>query len=128
MPVAVWKSNRFPWFYSPDSGMEVEWRVDEARQLAEVFQAGRGMGWEGGMLLGVPIPPEHALDAQTTRKAVDYALGELQRRAIAGKDATPFLLQAIFEHTDGASLAANTALIKHNAKVGAKLSLALAKL
>ncbi len=103
-----------------------EWRVDQARQLAEAFQGGQRMGWEGGMLLAVPIPAEQALDEQITREAVRYALAELERRGIAGKDATPFLLQAIFEHTHGASLAANTALIEHNAKVGAELSLALA--
>lgn len=126
VPVAVWRSHRFPWFYSPDSGAEVEWRVDDAEELAGAFRAGRRLGWEGGMLLGVPIPPEHALDAHTTRAAVEYALGELQRQGIAGKEATPFLLQTVFNHTDGASLVANTALIRHNARVGAKLALALA--
>ena len=126
VPVAVWRSHRFPWFYSPDSGVDVEWRVDEAGQLAEAFRAGRQLGWDGGMLLGVPIPPEHALDTGTTHRAVEYALEELERQGIAGKDATPFLLRAVFQHTGGASLAANTALIRHNARVGAKLTLALA--
>lgn len=126
VPVAAWKTDRFPWFYSSDSGVEVEWRVDEARHLAQAFRTGRQLGWEGGMLLGVPIPPEHALDAQTTREAVEYALEELNRRNIAGKEATPFLLQAVFHHTGGASLVANTALIRHNAEVGAKLALTLA--
>ena len=127
VPVAVWRSHRFPWFYSPDSGVEMEWRVDEARQLAGAFRAGQRLGYEGGMLLSVPIPTEHALDAGTTRAAVDYALAELERHGIAGKDATPFLLQAVFEYTEGASLLANTALIKHNARVGAELASALAK-
>ena len=127
VPVAVWRSHRFPWFYSADSGVEVEWRVDEARQLADAFRAGQRLGWEGGMLLGVPIPAEEALDEQITREAVDYALTELEGRGITGKDTTPFLLQAIFEYTDGASLAANTTLIEHNAMVGAQLALILAK-
>ena len=125
VPVAVWRSHRFPWFYSADSGVEVEWRVDEARQLADAFRAGRLLGWEGGMLLGVPIPAKYALEEQTTRKAVNYALAELERRGITGKETTPFLLQAIFEYTDGASLAANTALIQHNAGVGAELAVSL---
>ena len=126
VPVAVWRSRSFPWFYSTDSGVEVEWRVDETLQLARAFRVGRQMGWEGGTLLGVPIPPEHALDPQTTRDAVAYALGELERRKISGKEVTPFLLQAVFEYTSGASLAANTALIQNNAMVGGKLALALA--
>ena len=125
VPVAVWRSHRFPWFYSADSGVEVEWRVDEARELAEAFRAGQQLGYEGGMLLAVPIPAEHALDAQTTREAVGHALAELEKHGIAGKDATPFLLQAVFEYTDGASLVANTALIKHNATVGTQLASAL---
>ena len=127
VPVAVWRSNRFPWFYSPDSGVEVEWRVDEAGELAGAFRAGQRLEYHGGTLLGVPIPARHALDAPTTRAAVDYALGELESRGIAGKDATPFLLRAVFEHTEGASLVANTALIEHNARVGAELASALAK-
>lgn len=126
VPVAVWRSNRFPWFYSPDSGEEVEWRVDEAQQLADAFRAGQQLGYEGGMLLGVPIPAGQALDARTTRGAVEHALSVLERRRIAGKDATPFLLQAVFEYTEGASLVANAALIEHNARVGAALALALA--
>ena len=127
VPVAVWRSNRFPWFYSPDSGMEVEWRVDEARQLADAFRAGQRLGYQGGTLLAVPIPAKHALDARTTRAAVDHALRQLERRGIAGKDATPFLLQAVFEYTEGASLIANTSLIQHNARVGAELASALVK-
>ena len=126
VPVGVWKSHRFPWFYSADSGVEVEWKVDRASEMARAFRAAEGLGWKGGMLLGVPIPPEESLDAQTTREAVEYALDEQERQGIAGKDATPFLLQAVFDHTDGASLVANTALIRHNARVGAKLALALA--
>lgn len=127
VPVGVWRSHRFPWFYSPDSGVEVEWRVDEAAELARAFRAGQWLGYQGGMLLGVPIPTEHALDAGTTRAAVDHALNELERQDIAGKDATPFLLQAVFEYTDGASLVANTSLIEHNARVGAELASALVK-
>ena len=127
VPVAVWRSNRFPWFYSADSGVEVEWRVDEARQMADAFRAGCRLGYQGGMLLGVPIPAKVALDAQVTRAAVDYALNELERHGIGGKDATPFLLQAVYEYTAGASLVANTALIEHNAGVGAKLASALAQ-
>jgi pseudouridine-5'-phosphate glycosidase len=126
VPVAAWRSHRFPWFYSRDSGSDVEWRVDEAGQMALAFRTGRNLGREGGMLLGVPIPPKHALDEQTTTDAVQHALEELDRSGITGKEVTPFLLQAVFDFTKGASLLANTALIRHNARVGAALASALA--
>ena len=127
VPVAVWRSHTFPWFYSPQSSVEVEWRVDEAEQLASAFRAGRQLGYGGGMLLAVPIPSEHSLDAAVTQEAVNHALQQLERQGIVGKEATPFLLQAVFEYTDGASLAANIALVRHNAQVGAELALALAR-
>ena len=38
------------------------------------------------------------------------------------KIVTPFLLKYIAEHTNGESLEANIALIKHNAKVGAEIA------
>ena len=41
---------------------------------------------------------------------------------------TPFLLQQIQELTGGRSLAANIALVKHNAAVGAQIAVALAAL
>ena len=125
VPVAVWRANRFPWFYSPDSGVEVEWRVDEAGQITGAFRAGQRLGWKGGTLLAVPIPAERALAEEVTREAVRHALTELDREGIAGKETTPFLLDAVFRYTGGASLAANEALIRHNAEVGAGLAVAL---
>lgn len=41
---------------------------------------------------------------------------------------TPFLLKRVTELTGGASLAANIALIKHNAAVGAAIAVELAKM
>jgi pseudouridylate synthase len=47
-----------------------------------------------------------------------------QTKKITGKEATPFLLQYISEHTKGESLDANIALIKNNARPGATLAFA----
>ncbi len=53
-------------------------------------------------------------------------LDAAQKNNVKGKEVTPFLLQYIAEHTKGESLEANIALIKHNAKRGAEIALALA--
>ena len=58
-------------------------------------------------------------------EATQTALKELQSQGIQGHQVTPFLLKRIQELTGGESLAANIALIKHNAKVGAQISVAL---
>ena len=39
---------------------------------------------------------------------------------------TPYLLQRIFELTEGASLQANIALVMNNARLGAKIAIAAA--
>ena len=41
---------------------------------------------------------------------------------IRGKDATPYLLGRIVEITDGASLTANIALVRNNARLGAAIA------
>ena len=41
---------------------------------------------------------------------------------IHGKDATPYLLGRIVEITDGASLTANIALVRNNARLGAAIA------
>ena len=41
---------------------------------------------------------------------------------IHGKDATPYLLGRIVELTDGASLTANIALVRANARLGAAIA------
>jgi pseudouridine-5'-phosphate glycosidase len=55
------------------------------------------------------------------------ALAEATAQGITGKAVTPFLLARIKLLTSGRSLATNIALIKHNAEVGARLALALAR-
>ena len=49
-------------------------------------------------------------------------LAEVGRRGIAGKDVTPFLLGWFHEHTGGASLAANVALVLANAGLAAQVA------
>ena len=53
------------------------------------------------------------------------AQAEAQAQGIAGKAVTPFLLQQIFERTEGRSLTANIALVRNNARLGAQIAQAL---
>jgi pseudouridine-5'-phosphate glycosidase len=46
----------------------------------------------------------------------------VQRRDIVGKDVTPFLLGWFHEHTGGASLRANVALVLANAGLAADIA------
>lgn len=126
VPVAVWQSNVFPWFYSTDSGQLVEWRVDTAAEISEAFRINQTLRDDQGIFLAVPIPEIDALPSEQTRAAIAEGLRRMQKNGISGKAATPYLLAALFEITNGASLAANVSLIKNNAVVGSSIAVALA--
>ena len=126
VPVGSWTENAFPWFYSRDSGITVEWEANTAEEVATIFMADQQLRGATGMLLGVPLPAADALPEERTRAAIDQALARASTEGISGKPLTPYLLSKIFEITDGDSLVANVALIKNNASVGAQIASAVA--
>ena len=124
VPVAG-NTSEFPWFYSIESGCQIEWNVETAEDVVGAFLADQQLRGPRGMFLGVPLAPEDALDAGVTRSAIDEALSRARADGVTGKATTPYLLSTIFEVTEGASLKANVALIKNNAQVGTRIALAL---
>ena len=52
---------------------------------------------------------------------------EAAAQKIAAKQVTPFLLQRIFELTEGRSLHSNIALVLNNARLAAEIAAAMAK-
>ncbi|MBL8177513.1 MAG: pseudouridine-5'-phosphate glycosidase, partial [Bryobacterales bacterium] len=128
VPVATYRTGDFPLFYSRSSGVRSPWRVEEASEIAEAFAAQKRLGREGGFLIGVPVPEESALPLEQTRQAIAAAMRQIEEARITGKAVTPFLLRAIKEATGGRSLAANIALIRNNAALGAQIAAALSGL
>jgi pseudouridine-5'-phosphate glycosidase len=54
------------------------------------------------------------------------ALADAKRRAVRGRDLTPFLLERMRERTEGGSVFSNRALLRANAAAAAALAVALA--
>lgn len=127
VPVATYRTDDFPLFYSQSSGVKSPWRVEEASEIAAAFAAQQRLGREGGFLVGVPVPAEAALPEVQTRTAITTAMRRIEEAGITGKAVTPFLLAAIKEVTEGKSLAANIALIRNNAALGAAIAVAFRK-
>ena len=98
------------------------WRVDDPKEVADAIHAAEDMGFEGGMLVTVPIPAEWSMDADYINKAIDEALVDADRQGIVGKDTTPFLLKKIKEITGGSSLASNIQLVFNNVKTAARIA------
>ena len=126
VPVATYRSERFPLFYCRDSGCRTDWTVQDAAEIARAFFTKERLEISGGMLVGVPLPAQDALEESVVREAIQGGLAKARDAGTRGKALTPFLLAAISETTSGRSLTANIALIKNNAKVGAEVAKALA--
>ncbi|KAI9276925.1 indigoidine synthase A family protein [Phascolomyces articulosus] len=123
----IGESQRFPAFYTPDSGFDSPSRIDNASEAADIIYSNHMLELDSGMVFAVPIPKEQAADTQAIQQAIVTAITEARSNGISGKDETPFLLKRISELTKGESLAANIALVKNNAKIGAKIAVELSK-
>ena len=119
--VLGYSTDEFPAFFTPQSGIPVAHRADTPEQVASILKAKWGLGLKGGVLVANPVPAEFGFDASA---ATDKALADAARQGIEGKALTPFLLKHIAEATGGQSLAANVALVKHNARIGAQIAVA----
>jgi pseudouridine-5'-phosphate glycosidase len=124
--VAAYGADEFPAFFTPHSGCKAPCRVDTPAQAAAMVAAARRLQLGGGMVLGVPIPAEHAAAGAQMEGAIAQALQEADQQRVRGNEITPFLLQRIQELTGGKSLEANIKLVKNNAAVGAQVAAALA--
>jgi pseudouridine-5'-phosphate glycosidase len=127
VPVVGYGTDRFPSFYSRDSGLPVPMRADTADEVAAMMNAKWSLGMKGGFLVANPIPVEFEIPREEISPAIEEAVQEAQRRGIRGKDVTPFLLARLAEQTAGRSLAANIALVKNNAAVAARIAVAYAR-
>lgn len=126
IPVVTLGQDEFPSFYSRKSGFKSPLRLDTATEIADMLKTKWSLGLQGSVLIANPIPDAYEIPAATMETHILQALDAAQKNNVKGKEVTPFLLQYIAEHTKGESLEANIALIKHNAKRGAEIALALA--
>ncbi len=125
VPVIGYGTDEIPAFYTRSSGLPVDARCDSPAEVAAIWRAHRQMGLRTGMLVTVPVPDDAALDETVADEAITAALAAASEQAVRGKNLTPFLLSHIAESTGEASLHANLALLENNARVGAKIALAL---
>jgi pseudouridine-5'-phosphate glycosidase len=127
VPVIAFGQDAFPAFWSRDSGLKAPLRMDSASEIAAAARMRAALGLPGGQLVANPIPAEAEIARDVIGPVIEAALAEAAARGIAAKAVTPFLLQRIFELTEGRSLAANIALVLNNARLGAAIAVALAR-
>lgn len=127
VPVIAYGQDEFPAFWSARSPFPAPLRMDSAGEVAQAHAARRALGLPGGQLVANPIPEADQIPIESIEKIVRSAVHLAGLRNIARKEVTPFLLQQVFEKTQGRSLEANVALLRHNAKLAAGIARELAE-
>ncbi len=128
VPVIGYGTDTFPAFWYRSSGISLALRLDSPEAVARAFDIHRRLGIPSGFVVANPIPEADALDRDAVEAAIDAALADAKAAGISGKDVTPYLLKRIVETTSGASLRANLALVRNNARLAARIAVALTRL
>ena len=120
--VMCWQTDRFPAFFTVDSGEKAPIRIDQATEVAEWIEANKALRLQSGAIVAVPNP--EPADPTVLNNALDVALKEVKEKKVQGKEATPYLLKRVNELTGGDSLRSNIALVRNNARIGAQIAVA----
>ncbi len=126
VPVLSVGQENFAAFYTRDSGLKADFRIDAPADQAKFLRMKWALGLGGGAVVSNPVPAAFEMPKAVIDGFIDQALAEAAAQGISGKAVTPYLLARIKDLSGGASLATNIALVKHNAVVGAALAKALA--
>lgn len=124
VPIAGYKTDCLPSFYSRHTDLPVGARFDDPVSLARALKIKWDLELQGGVVVANPIPEEHAMDAAVMEEHIQAALLEADKAGIKGKEITPFLLSRLESITAGKSLDANVELVKANARLAAKIATA----
>jgi pseudouridine-5'-phosphate glycosidase len=127
VPVIAVGQEAFPAFWSRDSGLAAPLRMDDAAEIARAHRMRAALGLPGGQLVANPLPVADEIPAEVLAPLIAEAQGAAEAAGIRGKAVTPFLLQHLFEATEGRTLQANIALVLNNARLAARIARALAR-
>lgn len=123
--VLGWQCGEMPAFYSRSSGLAADERVESADEAAAIARERDQLELQTAILVTVPVPQEYEIERSELETILDVALAAANKKNIAGKQITPFLLSQMSALSDGRTLTANIALLKNNARVAAEISTSL---
>ena len=112
-------------FYSRSSGLPADVRVDEPDQVAHIIRAQRRLGLQNGILVTVPVPEKDEIPPEEIEGSIIQATREAEDAGVTGAALTPFVLSRLAELTGGRSVQANVSLLLNNARVAARIAVAL---
>ncbi|SMX28440.1 Pseudouridine-5'-phosphate glycosidase [Pelagimonas phthalicica] len=128
VPVIAFGQDQLPAFWSREAGLRAPLRMDSAAEIAAAQVMRAKLGLPGGQLVTNPIPQDAEIARETLAPIIGEATKDAETHGIKGKDVTPYLLQRIYELTEGRSLEANIALVLNNARLASEIAQELCKI
>ena len=92
-----------------------------------MVRVARALGYGGGILVVTPVPENAEVPFEELQPIIDAALNEAAEARISGGAVTPFVIDRIATATAGRTVAANLALVEHNAAAAAAIAISLAR-
>jgi len=123
--VLGWQCDEMPAFYSRSSGLDVDERVENASDVADIARSRDELDLQNAVLVTVPVPEEFEIERDELEAILEEALKLADSQNISGKKITPFLLSEMSRRSEGRTLAANIALLENNARIAAQIAAAL---
>ena len=123
--VLGWKTVDFPAFYSRSSGLSVDARVENGKEVSKIAEMRNDLAMSNTILVTNPVPEAAELKIADVEAMLFEALKSAKEQGIKGKEVTPFLLSQLSERSQGATLTANIALLENNARVASEIAVSL---
>ncbi|AXK36315.1 pseudouridine-5'-phosphate glycosidase [Streptomyces armeniacus] len=121
--VVGYGTETFPGFYLSSSGVPVDWTVYEPRSVAAAMRAQDGLGGpDTALVVANPVPENEQLAPELHDRVLAEALAACRRDGVSGQAVTPYLLDYLVRHTDGAALEANIAAVRGNVRLAARIA------
>jgi pseudouridine-5'-phosphate glycosidase len=125
--VLGFRCDELPAFYSRNSGLEVDQRVESFSEAADIIEARDAINSRKAVLVAVPVPAEDEIGWEEMEEWIEQAVAEAGRTGVTGKLVTPFLLSRLSQLSEGRTLRSNISLLVNNAAVAARLAFHLAE-
>ena len=126
VPVVGIGVDELPAFYSTSSGLQLTHRVDGPADAAALLALHLSIEGSQGILFVQPPPADLAIAWDEVESWLTAAGSEAAAQGIRGGAVTPFALGRLGELSDGRTLRTNIGLIVNNARMGARIAVALA--
>jgi pseudouridine-5'-phosphate glycosidase len=76
VPVVTYGSDKFPDFFTRDSGLKTVFRADTPEECAKMIIGSEEIHLENGMIVAVPVPEDKEANSQNIRTAIDTCIIE----------------------------------------------------